>query len=96
VRCSCEFSEHNIERELCQPPGPKISENPDIWQSYNKYGIIPWCHTEGTLMGDEYTFDDYECVVESYDLGEVLDDQWGDEEYSQADQYAAMADRHYA
>ena len=45
-------------------------------------------------MGDEYTYDDYECVVESYDLGEVLDDQWGDEEYSQGDQYAAMADRH--
>jgi len=83
-----------MERELCQPPRSKISENPDIWQSYSKYGIIPWCHTEGTLMGDEYTYDDYECVVESYDLGEVLDDQWGDEEYSQADQYAAMADRH--
>ena len=45
-------------------------------------------------MGDEYTFDDYECVVESYDLGEVSDDDWGDEEYSQGDQYAAMADRH--
>ena len=83
-----------MERELCQPPGPKISENPDIWQCSSKYGIIPWCHTEGALMGDEYTFDDYECIVESYDLGEVLDDEWGDEEYSQADQYAAMADRH--
>jgi len=47
-------------------------------------------------MGDEYTFDDYECIIESYDLGEVLDDEWGDEEYSQADQYAAMADRYYA
>ena len=47
-------------------------------------------------MGDEYTFDDYECVIESYDLGEVVDDQWGDEEYSQEDQYAALADRHYA
>ena len=45
-------------------------------------------------MGDEYTFDDYESVVESYDSGEVSDDDWGDEEYSQADQYAAMADRH--
>ena len=52
------------------------------------------CHTEAVLMGDEYTFDDYECVIESYDLGEVLDDEWGDEEYSQGDQYAAMADRH--
>jgi len=45
-------------------------------------------------MGDEYTFDDYECVVESYDSGEVSDDDWGDEEYSQGDQYAALADRH--
>ena len=45
-------------------------------------------------MGDEYTLDYYECVVESYDLGGVLDDEWGDEEYSQADQYAALADRH--
>jgi hypothetical protein len=27
-------------------------------------------------------------------LADVLDDQWGDEEYSQGDQYAAMADRH--
>ena len=83
-----------MERELCQPPRSKISENPDIWQSHDKYGIIPWCHTEGTLMGDEYTFDDYECIVETYDLGEVSDDDWGDEEYSQGDQYAALADRH--
>jgi hypothetical protein len=45
-------------------------------------------------MDDEYTYDDYECIVESYDLADVLDDQWGDEEYSQGDQYAAMADRH--
>ena len=42
VRRFCEFSEHNIERELCQPHGPKISENPDIWQCSSKYGIIPW------------------------------------------------------
>ena len=47
-------------------------------------------------MGDEYTFDDYESVIESYDSGEVVDDYWQDDEYTQQDQYAAMADRHYA
>jgi len=47
-------------------------------------------------MGDEYTFDDYESVIESYDLGDILDEQWGDDEYAQGDQYTAMADRHCA
>jgi len=81
-------------RVVVNPQDQKYQKTPIIWQCSSKYGIIPWCHTEGTLMGDEYTFDDYECIVESYDSGEVLDDQWGDEEYSQGDQYAAMADRH--
>ena len=76
------------------PHDAKYQKTPIIWQCSSKYGIIPWCHTEGALMGDEYTFDDYESVVESYDLGEVSDDEWGDDEYSQADQYAALADRH--
>ena len=96
VRSSCEFSECTIERELCQPHGPKISENPDIWQSSDKYGIIRECYSEAVLMGDEYTFDDYESVIESYDSGEVVDDYWQDDEYTQQDQYAALADRHYA
>ncbi len=50
----------------------------------------------GNTYGDEYTYDDYEGVVESYDLGEVVDEQWAEDEYSQGDQYAALADRHYA
>ena len=47
-------------------------------------------------MGDEYTFDDYESVIESYDLGEGVDDEWGDDEYSQQDQYEQLAVRYYA
>lgn len=47
-------------------------------------------------MDDEYTYDDYECIVESYDLADVLDDYWQDDEYTQQDQYEQLADRHYA
>lgn len=47
-------------------------------------------------MGDEYTYDDYESVIESYDLGEVVDDYWQDDEYTQQDQYEQLAVRYYA
>ena len=78
------------------PQDQKYQKTPIIWQSSDKYGIIRECYSEAVLMGDEYTFDDYESGIASYDSGEVVDDYWQDDEYTQQDQYAALADRHYA
>ena len=47
-------------------------------------------------MGEDYTYDDYESICELYDMGEVYDTNYADDDYDQVGHYEQLADRYCA
>lgn len=47
-------------------------------------------------MGEDYTYDDYESIIETYDMGEVYDTNYADDDYDQVGHYEQLADRYCA
>lgn len=47
-------------------------------------------------MGEDYTYDDYESIIESYDMGEVCEHYYVDDDYDQVGHYEQLADRYCA
>ena len=62
----------------------------------DKYGIIPQCQSGVAIMGEDYTYDDYESICELYDMGEVYDTNYADDDYDQVGHYEQLADRYCA
>ena len=62
----------------------------------DKYGIIPQCQSGVSIMGEDYTYDDYESICELYDMGEVYDTNYADDDYDQVGHYEQLADRYCA
>ena len=47
-------------------------------------------------MGEDYTYDDYESIIETYDMGEVCEHYYVDDDYDQVGHYEQLADRYCA
>ena len=47
-------------------------------------------------MGEDYTYDDYESICELYDIGEVCEHYYVDDDYDQVGHYEQLADRYCA
>ena len=62
----------------------------------DKYGIIPQCQSGVAIMGEDYTYDDYESIIETYDMGEVWEHYYVDDDYDQVGHYEQLADRYCA